>query len=199
MKLIIASNNKNKVREIKEILGNHFEEVLSMREAGIDIDVIEDSTTFAENAKKKALETLALIPEGTAAVLADDSGLEVDALDGAPGVYSARFAGEGHDDKANNDKLLTLLKNVPDDKRTASFVCSMVLARHGMSCIEKTARCYGSILHAPVGENGFGYDPLFLSKDFNESFAVLTPEQKNSVSHRKKALMLICEALDSEK
>ena len=196
MKLIIASNNKGKIREIKEILGEHFDEVISMREAGIDLDVVEDGKTFTENARKKALAVLALIPNGEAAVLADDSGLEVDALNGAPGVYSARFAENAdHDDDANNAKLLALLENVPDDKRSADFACAMVLARHNMPCIEAVGKCYGTILREKSGNNGFGYDPLFYYPEFGASFAELSAEQKNQVSHRRRALELICKEL----
>ena len=199
MKLIIASNNKGKIREIKEILGAHFESVISMREAGIELDVVEDGTTFLENARKKALETLAVVKDDDAAVLADDSGLEVEALSGAPGVYSARFAGEGHDDAANNAKLLKLLENVPDDKRTADFACAMVLARRDKPCIESDGKCFGVILREPAGENGFGYDPLFYYPEFKGSFAEISPEQKNSISHRRRALEGICKKLDAEK
>lgn len=196
MKLIIASNNKGKIREIKEMLGNYFDEVLSMREAGIDLDVVEDGTTFLENARKKAHETLALVKD--AAVLADDSGLEVDALGGEPGVYSARYADDGHDDQANNKKLLDNLANVPDEKRGANFACAMVLSRHGKEDIDSIGRCYGYILREPQGENGFGYDPLFYYPDFGVSFAQATPEQKNEVSHRRKALNGIREKLERE-
>ena len=197
MKLIIASNNKGKIREIKEMLDCHFDEVLSMREAGIELDVVEDGKTFLENARKKAHAVLALTED--AAILADDSGLEVDALGGEPGVYSARYAGDGHDDKANNKKLLENLENVPDEKRTADFACAMVLSRHGKEDIDSVGRCYGVILRQPQGENGFGYDPLFYYPDFGVTFAQATPEQKNEVSHRRKALNGIKAALDSEK
>ena len=195
MKLIIASNNKGKIREIKEMLGAHFDDVLSLREAGIDLDVVEDGKTFIENARKKAHETLRLLPD--CAVLADDSGLEVEALGGAPGVYSARFAGEGHDDKANNEKLLCALSDVPDEKRTANFACAMVLSRTGMPDIEAIGRVYGTILREPHGENGFGYDPLFYYPDFGCTFAEATAEQKNTVSHRRNALDGICEKLSN--
>lgn len=198
MKLIIASNNKNKIREIKEILHDHFEEIISMREAGIELDVVEDGSTFIENARKKAVETLALVDKGFA-VLADDSGIEVDALSGAPGVYSARYAGEGHDDQANNNKLLDAIRDVPNEKRTADYACAMVLARHGMPCLETIGYCYGTILHEPVGENGFGYDPIFYSPEYKKSFAQLSAEEKNAISHRRIALELLCEKLDNEK
>lgn len=193
MKLVIASNNKGKIREIKEMIGQHFDDVLSLREAGIDLDVVEDGKTFLENARKKAHEALRLLPD--CAVLADDSGLEVDALGGAPGVYSARYAGEGHDDAANNAKLLEALSDVPEEKRTADFACAMVLSRNGMDDIESVGRVYGTILREPQGENGFGYDPLFYYPEFGCTFAQASQEQKNSVSHRKNALSGIFEKL----
>ena len=123
MKLIIASNNAHKVSEIKAILGCFYDEILSLREAGIDMDVVEDADTFEGNALKKAREVFAVADAD--AVLSDDSGLMVDALGGAPGVYSARYAGEGHDDAANNAKLLDALRDVPDEKRTARFCTSV--------------------------------------------------------------------------
>ena len=193
MKLVIASNNKGKIREIKEMIGQHFDDVLSLREAGIDLDVVEDGKTFLENARKKAHEALRLLPD--CAVLADDSGLEVDALGGAPGVYSARYAGDGHDDAANNAKLLEALSDVPEEKRTADFACAMVLSRKGMDDIESVGRVYGTILREPQGENGFGYDPLFYYPEFGCTFAQASQEQKNSVSHRKNALSGIFEKL----
>lgn len=127
MKLVIASNNAHKVREIKEILSGCFEEILSLKEAGIVIDVVEDGKTFEENALKKAEEVLKVCSADAA--LSDDSGLMVDALNGAPGVYSARFAAEGHDDEANNKKLIALMQNVADSERTCRFVSAVALAR----------------------------------------------------------------------
>ena len=159
MRLIIASNNKNKIREIKEILGDKFEEIVSMREAGIELDVKEDADSFIGNARKKAEETAKLCPQD--AVLADDSGLCVDALNGAPGVYSARFAGEGHDDAANRAKLFAELRDVPAERRTAHFACAMVLVRPGEPNIEVVGRVDGRILFEERGENGFGYDNMF--------------------------------------
>ncbi|MBO4880033.1 MAG: RdgB/HAM1 family non-canonical purine NTP pyrophosphatase [Clostridia bacterium] len=196
MRLIIASNNKNKVREIREILGHRFDEVLSMREAGVELDVVEDADSFLGNARKKALETAALLPGD--AVLADDSGLCVDALGGAPGVYSARYAGEGHDDAANRKKLLEALEGVPDEKRGAHFACAMVLAKDGRSAVEAVGRVNGRILFEERGENGFGYDSLFFYEPYGLSFAEIDAERKNAVSHRHNALMLLLAALDAE-
>ena len=197
MKLIIASNNAHKVSEIKAILGCFYDEILSLREAGIDMDVVEDEDTFEDNALKKAREVFAVADAD--AVLSDDSGLMVDALGGAPGVYSARYAGEGHDDAANNAKLLDALKDVPGEKRTARFRTSVALIRRGMPAVTADGSVEGVILHSPQGENGFGYDPLFYYEPLKKSFAQLTPEEKNSVSHRRRALESLCDKLRAEK
>ena len=197
MKLIIASNNAHKVSEIKAILGCFYDEMLSLREAGIDIDVVEDADTFEGNALKKAREVFAVADAD--AVLSDDSGLMVDALGGAPGVYSARYAGEGHDDAANNAKLLDALKDVPGEKRTARFRTSVALIRRGMPAVTADGSVEGVILRSPQGENGFGYDPLFYYEPLKKSFAQLTPEEKNSVSHRRRALESLCDKLRAEK
>ncbi|MDD6017836.1 MAG: RdgB/HAM1 family non-canonical purine NTP pyrophosphatase [Clostridiales bacterium] len=193
MRLVIASNNKNKVREIKEILGDRFDAVIPMREAGIELDVVEDADSFMGNARKKAVEAAALLPDD--AVLADDSGLCVDALGGAPGVYSARYAGEGHDDAANRKKLLEALRDVPFPERNAHFACAMVLLRPGCGEINAYGRVDGKILFEERGENGFGYDSLFLYEPENLSFAEIDAERKNAVSHRRNALMLVLAAL----
>lgn len=197
MKLIIASNNAHKVSEIKAILGCFYDEILSLREAGIDMDVVEDANTFEGNALKKAREVFAVADSD--AVLSDDSGLMVDALGGAPGVYSARYAGEGHDDAANNAKLLDALKDVPGEKRTARFCTSVALIRKGMPAVTADGSVEGVILHSPQGENGFGYDPLFYYEPLKKSFAQLTSEEKNSVSHRRRALESLCDKLRAEK
>ena len=197
MKLIIASNNAHKVSEIKAILGCFYDEILSLREAGIDMDVVEDANTFEGNALKKAREVFAVADAD--AVLSDDSGLMVDALGGAPGVYSARYAGEGHDDAANNAKLLDALRDVPDEKRTARFCTSVALIRKGMPAVTANGSVEGRILRSSQGENGFGYDPLFYYEPLKKSFAQLTPEEKNSVSHRRRALESLCDKLRAEK
>ena len=196
MKLLIASNNAHKVREIEEILSDYFDEMVTLREAGLVIDVVEDGKTFRENAVKKAMETLE--KSGFDAALADDSGLCVDALDGAPGVYSARYAGEGHDDTANNDLLMERMKDVPDEKRTCRFVSCIALARKGRPVLVAEGKAEGLLLRAPAGENGFGYDPYFFYPPFGKSFAELTAQEKNSVSHRRAALDALRKALDEE-
>ena len=196
MKLLIASNNAHKVREIEEILFGYFDEMVTMREAGLDIDVVENGLTFRDNAVKKATEILA--KSGFDAALADDTGLCVDALDGAPGVYSARYAGEGHDTAANNALLMENMKDVPDGKRTCRFLCCVALARKGRPVLAVEGKAEGTLLRAPAGENGFGYDPYFFYPPLHKSFAELTPQEKNSVSHRRAALDALRKALDEE-
>ena len=198
MKLIIASNNAHKMREIKEIMGEYFPSISTLKEADITIEVVEDGDTFRANAIKKAEETLLAAP-GFDAALADDSGLMVDALNGAPGVYSARYAGEGHDDLANNQKLLQDMRQVPESERSCRFVSAVALARRGLPTLCVMGTCEGRLLFAPQGENGFGYDPLFFYEPLGRSFAQLTVEEKNSVSHRKRALEALTELLAQEK
>ena len=198
MKLLLATNNAHKAREIREILRDSFSEIVTMRDAGVAFEVEEDGLTFRENALKKAVETLAFVQDRFDAVLADDSGLCVDAIDGAPGVFSARFSGEAHNDAANNAKLIRLLKDVPDVKRTARFCCCIALARNGREPIVVQGEVEGTILHEARGENGFGYDPYFFYAPFGKSFAELSADEKNTVSHRKRALMMLREVLDVE-
>ncbi len=196
MKLIIASNNAHKVTEIKAILSGYFGEILSLREAGIELDVAEDGETFEENALKKAREVLAA--SGADAALSDDSGLAVDALGGAPGVYSARYAGEGHDDAANNKKLLEAMENVPEDARACRFVSAVALARRGAEPIVCRGEVEGRLLREARGEAGFGYDPLFYYESEGKTFAQMSAESKNLVSHRKRALEALRAALGEE-
>lgn len=201
MKLIIASNNRHKTEEIKAMLGKKFELVLGMGEAGISIDVDENCPTLLGNARKKAEEIFAaadamgLLCPGDA-VLADDTGLLVDALDGAPGVRSARYATEGHDDAANRRKLLSELAGVPAEGRAAHFATAMVLIRKDLPEIEAVGRVHGAIGFEEKGENGFGYDSLFFYPPMNKTFAEMTAEEKNTVSHRKNALSLVLAALE---
>ncbi len=196
MKLIIASNNAHKIAEIKAILSGYFGEIQSLREAEIDLDVVEDGETFEENALKKAQEVLAV--SHADAALSDDSGLVVDALGGAPGVYSARYAGEGHDDAANNQKLLKAMETVPEEKRTCRFVSAVALARKGGEPLVCLGSVEGRLLRQERGESGFGYDPLFLYEPEGKTFAEMSGESKNLVSHRKRALEALRAALEGE-
>lgn len=184
-KVIIASNNIHKLIEIKEMLKDFPFDVVSLNEAGINIEVVEDGKTFEENAYKKASEIMKITNE---TVIADDSGLEVFALNGAPGVYSARFAGEHGNYKKNNMKLLELLKDVPYDKRGARFVTSIVYLTPEGDKIKAQGYINGIIGFEEKGSNGFGYDPLFIVPELNKTFAELKPEEKNAISHRSRAL-----------
>jgi XTP/dITP diphosphohydrolase len=191
-RLILASNNANKLREIREILGGRFEEIVSLREAGIEHETVEDGETFLDNARKKAREIAAL--SGCCA-LADDSGLCVDALGGAPGVYSARFAGVHGDDQANMRLLLEKLQGV--ENRAAHFTCAMVLVYPDGREISAEGYFYGQIGYEQKGSNGFGYDPLFYIPEFGCTSAELSPEQKNAVSHRGSALRTLVARLEA--
>ena len=193
MKLILASNNAHKLVEIRAILGSEFDEILSMKEAGIVHETVEDGSTFLENAEKKAREIMEI--SGCCA-LADDSGLCVEALGGAPGIYSARYAGEHGDDKANNRKLLRELEGVED--RRAHFACAMVLVRPDGSVVRAEGRMDGVIAFEESGENGFGYDPLFYLPERGCTNAQLRPEEKNAISHRAKALHALVKKLREE-
>ena len=191
-KLIVASNNKNKLREFAAIMGGRFE-IVSMRDAGVDADIEENGTTFEENALIKA-EYVAKVT-GCAAI-ADDSGLEVDALGGSPGVYSARYCGRHGDDEANNELLLENLKNVPAP-RTGRYVAAIALVRPGHAPIVRRGTCDGEILFERRGTGGFGYDPLFQCET-GETFAEVSMETKNAISHRKRGITAVLEALREE-
>lgn len=185
-KIVLASNNRGKVREFNEILSGHDIEVVP--QADFDVPEIEETgLTFVENAILKARN--AAQHTGLPAI-ADDSGIEVDALHGAPGIYSARFAGPGSSDQDNLDKLLNELRDVPDSLRSARFQCLMVYMRHAddPTPIICQGTWEGRILHAPRGNNGFGYDPVFYVPQHDCSAAELTPDVKNSLSHRGQAL-----------
>ena len=183
-KLVMASGNFGKLREMRLLLGDRFD-VVSMKELGLDPDIDENGATFEENALIKANALLKLTG---CACIADDSGLEVDALNGRPGVHSARYCGVHGDDEANNQLLLKELENVPDDKRTARYACAMALVRPSHEPIVARGECEGRILREYRGEGGFGYDPLFLSADFDKTFAEATMDEKNAVSHRARAI-----------
>jgi len=191
-RIIVATNNAGKVQEIRQILGDLPFELLSLRDAGIDIKVEEDQDSFEGNARKKALE----IAQYTGyPALADDSGLEVMALRGQPGVYSARFAGENATDEQNNAKLLKMMEGIPYEKRQARFCCAVVLAYPDGRILQATGECYGRIGFKPSGSGGFGYDPLFIVEDLGKTFAELTPEEKNGISHRGIALRKLRELM----
>ena len=193
MKLIIASNNAHKLTEMKAILAPYFDDVQSMREAGIEHETVEDGQTFLENAVKKARELAEL--SGCCAI-ADDSGLCVDALDGAPGVYSARFSGVHGDDKANNRLLLEKLTGVTE--RGAHYTCAIALAWPDGRLLTAEDYLYGEIAHDEKGSNGFGYDPLFLLPELGLRTAELSAEEKNRISHRGKALRKLVEKLEAQ-
>ncbi|MDL2324660.1 RdgB/HAM1 family non-canonical purine NTP pyrophosphatase [Ruminococcaceae bacterium OttesenSCG-928-A16] len=183
MEFVAASNNPHKLAEMRRILEAMGHSVKSLAELGLTVDPEETGTTFEENALIKAKEVCAATGLAT---IADDSGLEVDALDGAPGVCSARFAGGHGNDDANNQKLLQLLKNVPAPKRTARFVSVIALAMPSGASLLARGQCAGNIGFAPAGTGGFGYDPLFFVN--NKSFAQLSAAEKDTISHRAKAL-----------
>ena len=185
-RIIFATGNQGKMKEIKMILEDLNLPILSMKEAGIQADIVEDGTTFEENAIIKAREIQRLVPEDI--VLADDSGLEIDYLDKAPGIYSARYMGEDTSYDIKNSKILELLDGVPEEKRTARFVCAIAAALPGGEVLTSYGVMEGKIGHAIAGENGFGYDPIFWLDECGCTSAEITPEQKNELSHRGKAL-----------
>lgn len=182
MKIAIATNNRKKLAEIRTVLGGFFEEMYSLDDLGISVEIEETGSTLTENALIKARAILGMT--GLAS-LADDSGLMCDALDGAPGVYSARYAGEGHDDKANN---ALLLENLAGRDRSAHFCSVIALCLPDGREFTAEGRVDGVILDAERGEGGFGYDPLFFSPELGKTFAEASPDEKNSVSHRGRAL-----------
>ena len=185
LKLILATSNKDKVREIGEILGDTPFVAVSMRDEGFDPDIVEDGKTFEENALIKARAVHALAPD--AYVMADDSGLCIDALDGAPGIYSARFCGENSTYPEKFAKIFEMLKDVPEDKRTAKFVCSIAVVRPDGSEFTVRGEICGVLHEKPMGDGGFGYDPIFYVPEFGMTTAQMTKEQKNAISHRGKA------------
>ncbi len=189
MKFILATKNPKKLSEMQRILLPLGVDVISEREFGELPEAVEDGETFAQNARIKALS--AMNASGLPAI-ADDSGLCVDALGGAPGVYSARFSGD-HDDKANNDKLLFELSDVPPEKRTARFVCNICCVFPNGDELTARGECEGVIGYEPKGENGFGYDPLFMVGD--KSFSELSSKQKDNISHRGNAMRDFAEKL----
>lgn len=186
MKLIIASNNAHKIHEIKTILAGKFDSVLSLREAGVIHETVEDGRTFAENALKKAREIAAITGE---AVLADDSGLCVDALGGAPGVFSARYACEGREHSTDEENNRLLLKNLSScDDRNAHFACVIALVYPDGKEILGTGFMHGHLINEYRGNGGFGYDPLFIPNGESRTVAEMSDTEKNAISHRGNAL-----------
>lgn len=191
MKLIIASNNQHKIKEIKKILEGKFDLILSLREAGISHETVEDSNTFIGNARKKAREIAEI--SGCAA-LADDSGICVDALGGAPGVFSARFS--GGDDEDNNDLLLDKLSGI--DNRRAHYTCAMVIAYPTGETLEAEGYFHGNITEERMGSGGFGYDPIFMPLGYNITVGQMSDAEKKKISHRAAALEKILALLEGE-
>ena len=194
MKIILASNNKNKIVELKQILFPLGYEIISQSEAGVNIEVEESGTTFEENSmiKAKAIYEISKMP-----VIADDSGLEVDYLGKAPGVYSHRYAGENATDKDRCKKILNELDGVSDEKRTVRFVCVISYIDSNGNASVMRGECEGFIGKEMKGDNGFGYDPIFMIGD--RSFAEISSEEKNTISHRANALKKLTEKLKGEK
>ena len=191
--IVVATGNKNKIKEIGDITRELGIAVVSKDELGFaDVDVVEDGETFEENSRKKAVEIMKLCNKPT---LADDSGLQVDYLDGAPGIHSARFAGEEHNDVKNYEKLLSLLEGVPWDQRKAKFVTVITLVYPDGREIVARGECHGHIAERPVGDQGFGYDPVFVPDGYEETFAQLGTDVKNHIGHRSKALNILSEKL----
>jgi len=193
-RLVIASNNEGKIKEIRQLLSGMDYEVVSLKDLNINVNVVEDQPDFAGNSFKKANEISKLTGE---VVLADDSGLEVEALGGQPGVYSARFAGENATDVQNNEKLLSMMSNVPENRRRACYKCVLTMYWPDGNYIQAEGTCPGSIGFSPAGKGGFGYDPLFIVDGFNRTMAELTPEEKNKISHRGLALKALVDLLNS--
>ncbi len=188
-RIIAATKNKNKIREFKQILPDY--EILTQEEAGIDIDVAEDGKTFAENALKKAQ---AIFDAAHIPALADDSGLEVFALGGEPGVYSARYGGEGLDDAGRTRLVLEKMKDVDDFLRGARFVCSIAFVTEDETFTAE-GEVEGVLTREPRGENGFGYDPIFYVPELGKTTAEMTAEEKNAISHRGAALARLAEKI----
>ena len=197
-KIIVATSNNNKVKEIKDVLGSSFE-IMTMGEAGIDVDIIEDGTTFEENALITVRAIKPYVKDiNHTILLADDSGLCVDALDGEPGIFSARYAGLNVTYLDNNKKLLNAMKNVPLSERDAEFICSIALIFPDNE--EWTCRgvVHGKIATELTGHDGFGYDPLFIENKSGLTYAQMSLEEKNEISHRAIAIKKACQKIRSK-
>ena len=193
-KLIMATGNAGKVREIAAILADEYEEVISMKQAGISVEIIEDADSFLGNARKKALAISAVTDYD---VVADDSGLCVDGLGGRPGVYSARYSKSGTD-ADNNQKLVKEVSLLDKEGRKAHYVCAIVLARKGKEIFSCEGTCDGCIITEPAGEGGFGYDPYFYLEKYGQTFGQMDPVKKNQISHRAVALQKLKTFLEEE-
>jgi len=193
MEIVFATGNKDKMREIRQILGGLNADIKSMKEAGVDVDIVEDGTTFEENALIKAREVSKLCKDSI--VLADDSGLEIDFLNKEPGIYSARYLGRDTSYTEKNTIILEKLNGVPDEKRSARFVCAIAACLPDGREIVVRGTMEGQIGYEIAGENGFGYDPIFFLPEYGKTSAELLPEEKNAVSHRGKALRMMEEKL----
>ena len=193
-KIVFATSNAGKMREIREILKDLGAEILSMKEAGVDVDIVEDGDTFAANALIKAK---AVWEKTGGIVLADDSGLVIDALNGEPGVYSARYMGEKTSYEIKNWNLIHRLAEVPEEKRTARFVCVIAAALPDGRVLTTRGTMEGRIAYEPAGAGGFGYDPLFFLPEYGVTFGELPAEIKNKISHRARALAAMQQMIEA--
>lgn len=194
--MIFATGNQGKIKEIKAILGDIGEEIISMKEAGIDIDIVEDGSSFEENAVIKAKAVMQLTGQ---LVLADDSGLEVDALGGEPGIYSARYLGEDTSYEIKNRNIIERLEGVEGEARSARFVCVIAAAFPNGDVVTTRGTIEGVIAKEPAGENGFGYDPIVYVPEYKMTTGQMEPEAKNAISHRGKALCAMKKILEDRK
>lgn len=192
-RIIFATGNQGKMKEIKKILSGCGLEIVSMKEAGIIADIVEDGKTFEENAEKKVAQIARLAPDDV--ILSEDSGLEIDYLNKEPGIYSARYLGEDTSYEIKNQALLYRLTGVEKERRTARFVCAVAAAVPGVGIFTTRGTIEGYIGFQPAGENGFGYDPIFFVDEYGCSTAQLSMEQKNALSHRGNALRAMKEEL----
>lgn len=193
--IIFATGNEGKMHEIRQILGDMDVKILSMKEAGISVDIIEDGTTFEENAIIKAKAIAALTDH---IVLADDSGLEIDYLNGEPGIYSARYMGENTSYDIKNANLIGRLEGVEGERRSARFVCAIAAALPDGEILTSLGTVEGRIAYEPKGENGFGFDPIFYLPEYDCTTAQLSEEEKNSISHRGRALRSMKQKLEKK-
>ncbi|MDD6190666.1 MAG: XTP/dITP diphosphatase [Firmicutes bacterium] len=195
-RIIAATKNRHKIKEIEAITSQFGMNIISRDDAGVpDVEIPEDGDTFEENSYKKAYGIMELSGEIT---VADDSGLEVDYLDGAPGIYSARFAGEGATDDKNNEKLLQLMKDVPFEQRTARFVSVITMVFPDGKSVVARGTVEGHLAYELKGERGFGYDPMFIPEGYSETMGEISGEEKNRISHRANALKVLREKLREE-